>query len=413
MGEEIVSMHEPCACVTVSPMTRKRLIVGLLVFLVIFGGWFYWFYFKSTSAAIRHAETFLFRRTAVSQTDIEGEYRHFFITNREFADGDDPLEDRATSTRIDNLTAGTFDAELQPTLGLGMLINPTDWFQNEQIGLNDTQELAEERFIEQLRTMVDSSTHRSLLIVIHGFRERFPSALRKTAFISSILDIDTPVLVFDWPGDQGTSLRGYRTARSVAQASGAEFADALRLIVNEVGPDNLSIVANSMGGEVVVHAFNDLYADPGWRDEDHELDHVVLTAPDVDHAEFNNRFRDEINAFADDLIVYVSSNDRALLMSRLINREKRAGESTLSPDMLDEAEMILGIIEPDDELITLVDVTPVNRTRNFHNFSLETPEYYDDLFLRLISRDRAPRNRLVYRVRVPDGTEYWVLTRGR
>ena len=253
MGDEFVSMHEPCTCVTVSSMTRKRLIVGLLVFLVIFGGWFYWFYFKSTSAAIRHAETFLFRRTAVSQTDIEGEYRHFFVTNREFADGDDPLEDRATSTRIDDLTAGTFDAVLQPTLGLGMLINPTDWFQNEQIDLNDTEELAKERFIEQLRAMVDSSTHRSLLIVIHGFRERFPSALRKTAFISSVLDIDTPVLVFDWPGDQGTSLRGYRTARSVAQASGADFADALRLIVRQVAPDNLSIVANSMGG-----ALNDL-----------------------------------------------------------------------------------------------------------------------------------------------------------
>ena len=394
-------------------MARKRLMFGLLVALVLLGGWFYWFYFKSTNAAILHAETFLFRRTAVSQTENEGEYRHFFITNRAFEDGDDPLVDRATSTRTDDLTVGTFDAALQPTLGLGMLLNATDWFQNEVIRLSASQEMAEDRLVEELRAMVDASATRSLLIVIHGFRERFPSALRKTAFIASILDINTPVLVFDWPGDQGSSLRGYRAARSVAQASGQQFANALRLIVDRVAPDNLSVIANSMGGEVVVHAFNELYADPDWQDRGHELNHVVLTAPDVDHTEFNERFRDEINAFADDLVVYVSSNDRALLMSRLINREKRAGESTLSPDMLDEAEMILGIIEPDDDLISLVDVTPVNRTRNFHNFSLETPEYYDDLYLRLISRDRAPRNRLVYRVRAPDGTEYWVLTRGR
>ena len=335
------------------------------------------------------------------------------MTNRAIEDDGDPLEDRATSSRTDNLTVGSFDAELQPTLGLGMLLNATDWFQNEVIQLNDVQDLARERFVEELRAMVDKSATNSLLIVVHGFRERFPSALRKTAFIASILDIDTPVLVFDWPGNQGSSLRGYRAARTVAQESGREFANALRLIVNEIAPDNLSIVANSMGGEVVVHAFNELYNDPVWRDEGHELNHVVLTAPDVDHAEFNARFRDEINAFANDLIVYVSSNDRALLISRLINREKRAGESTLSPDMLDEASMILGIIEPDDDLISLVDVTPVNRTRNFHNFSLETPEYYDDLYLRLISSDRAPRSRLVYRVRAPDGSEYWVLTRGR
>ncbi len=394
-------------------MTRKRLVIGLLVFLALFGGWFYWFYFMSTNAAILHAETFLFRRMAVSQTGNEGEYRHFFITNRNIEAGDDPLEDRASSDRGDVLTVGSFDAALQPTLGLGMLLNATDWFQNEQIQLNEALALPKDAFVNELGAIVDESAKRSLLIVIHGFRERFPSALRKTAFVASVLDIDTPVLVFDWPGDQGSSLRGYRAARSVAQESGKDLANALRLIVDRVAPDNLSIIANSMGGEVVVHAFNELYADEGWRDAGHELNHVVLTAPDVDHAEFNERFRDEINAFADDLIVYVSSNDRALLVSRLINREKRAGESSLSPDMLDEASMILGIIEPDDDLITLVDVTPVNRTRNFHNFSLETPEYYDDLYLRLISSDRAPRNRLVYRVRAPDGTEYWVLTRGR
>jgi esterase/lipase superfamily enzyme len=394
-------------------MTRKRLLTGLLVILVVLSGWFYWFYFMSTSAAILHAETFVFRRMAVSQTGSEGEYRHFFITNRDFEAGDDSLEDRAGSDRGDSLTVGTFDAALQPTLGLGMLLNATDWFQNEQIRLNAAQGMAEDAFVEELRAIVDASAARSLLIVIHGFREQFPSALRKTAFIASILDINTPVLVFDWPGDQGSSLRGYREARAVAQASGSDLADALRLITERVAPDNLSILANSMGGEVVVHAFNDLYNDPAWRDEGHELNHVVLTAPDVDHTEFNERFRDEINAFADDLIVYVSSNDRALLVSRLINREQRAGESTLSPDMLDEASMILGIIEPDDDLISLVDVTPVNRTRNFHNFSLETPEYYDDLYLRLISRDRAPRSRLIYRVRASDGKEYWVLTRGR
>jgi esterase/lipase superfamily enzyme len=393
--------------------SRKRLLVIILALLVLLGGWFYWFYFKSPEAAIRHAESFLFRRMAVSQVDAEGTYRHFFVTNRALEAGSGPAEDRFTREHSSELSFGTFDARLRPTLGLGMLLDATDWFQNEEIRISDISQLDKAGMLQALREVVDRSPGRSLLIVIHGFRERFPSALRKTAFIASVLDIDTPVLVFDWPGDQGSSLRGYRAARTVAQESGQDFADALRLIVDELAPDNLSIIANSMGGEVVVHAFNELYADAAWRDEGHELNHVVLTAPDVDHAEFDEQFRDEIKAFADDVIVYVSSNDRALLVSRLINREKRAGESTLSPDMLDEASMILGIIEPDDELISLVDVTPVNRTRNFHNFSLETPEYYDDLYLRLISRDRAPRSRLIYRVRTPDGAEYWVLTRGR
>ena len=394
-------------------LTRKRLIIGLLALLVMFGGWFYWFYFMSTNAAIRHAESFLFRRMIVSQVDVEGTYRHFFITNRRFETGDAPVEDRYTSDRGEGLSFGTFDTRMQPSLGLGMLLDGTDWFQNEEIRITDVSKLDSEDMLEQLRSVVDRSSGRSLLIVIHGFRERFSSALRKTAFIASVLDIDTPVLVFDWPANQGSSLRGYRASRELADASGADLARVLEIIVSEIQPDNLALVANSMGGEVVVSAFNLLYENPDFADSDVEIDHVVLTAPDVDHTAFNEQFKHEIKAFAEDLTVYVSSNDRALLISRLINRGERVGESTLSPDMLDEAVMISRLVDPDSDLISLVDVTPVNRTRNFHNFSLETPEFYDDLYLRLTTEERAPRSRRLYRVRTPDGSDYWVLTRGR
>jgi pimeloyl-ACP methyl ester carboxylesterase len=394
-------------------LTRKRLVTGLLILLVVISGWFYWFYFMSTNAAIRHAESFLFRRMIVSQVDVEGTYRHFFITNRRFETGGAPVEDRYTSDLGEGLSFGTFDTRMQPSLGLGMLLDSTDWFQNEEIRITDVSKLDSEDMLEQLRNVVDRSSGRSLLIVIHGFRERFSSALRKTAFVASVLDIDTPVLVFDWPANQGSSLRGYRASRELAVASGADLARALEVIVSEIQPDNLALVANSMGGEVVVSAFNLLYENPDFADSDVEIDHVVLTAPDVDHTAFNEQFKHEIKAFAEDLTVYVSSNDRALLISRLINRGERVGESTLSPDMLDEAVMISRLVDPDSDLISLVDVTPVNRTRNFHNFSLETPEFYDDLYLRLTAEERAPRSRRLYRVRTPDDSEYWVLTRGR
>jgi hypothetical protein len=70
------------------------------------------------------------------------------------------------------------------------------------------------------------------------------------------------------------------------------------------------------------------------------------------------------------------------------------------------------LVDPDSELVTLVDVTPVNRTRNFHNFSLETPEFFDDLYLRL-TNESTPRSRLRYQIKTSDGSVYWVLTRGR
>ena len=97
--------------------------------------------------------------------------------------------------------------------------------------------------------------------------------------------------------------------------------------------------------------------------------------------------------------------------SRIINRGARRGESSISPEQLEEATN-LAELDPDSDRISLVDVTPVNRTRNFHNFSLETPEFFDDLFLRLISSE-TPRSRLLYQIETDDGVVYSVLTRGR
>jgi esterase/lipase superfamily enzyme len=346
------------------------LVVLVLVGLVLF-------FYRPTRLALERAEAFGFRRMLVTRLADQDAYRFFYVTNRRLGSDDGSLEERFDNEREGVLKFGFFDTEL--------------------------------------RQQVQASPLRSILINVNGFRERFPSALRKTAFLSHVLDINSPVLVFDWPGDQGSTPRGYRRAQRVAGESGAELAQTLGLIIRQVQPERLWLVANSMGGEVVVHAFSILYREADLADAEVEIEDVVLTAPDVDRVEFNNQFKQEIAALARNLTVYVSSNDRALLISRVINRGRRLGEATLNPrnpDQSEEAARVLELVEPNSELVTLVDVTPVNRTRNFHNFSLETPEFFDDLFLRLANTN-TPSNRLIYQVRTADGAVYWVLTRGR
>jgi esterase/lipase superfamily enzyme len=394
------------------PRTKYIIIIALLL-LVIAGMWFYQVMYGSTAEALQRAENFLFTRQTVSQLSEQGATRYFFVSNRNKSSDDEVLENRFGSERESELKFGLYDTTIEPSVGLGMFINPSEWFQTEEIVVKNMEMLQQQEFVSQLRELVDASPRRSLLIVIHGFRERFPSALRKTAFVGHILDINSPVMVFDWPGDQGSSLRGYRSARNVAAESGAELAKTLELIVRDINPDKLWLIANSMGGEVVAHAFSHLYQNPEFADADIEIEDVVLTAPDVSHEEFDNQFKKEITSLTKNLTVYVSSNDRALVMSRLVNLgDSRRGESTLSTDMLDEAARIAELVDPDSELVTLVDVTPVNRTRNFHNFSLETPEFFDDLFLRL-TNEQTPLARPLYRLETPDGNGYWVLTPGR
>jgi esterase/lipase superfamily enzyme len=361
---------------------------------------------------LQRAEAFLFRRMQVAQLSQQGEYRFFFVTNRRPESNTGPLEERFGTERQETLTFGYFDVKIEPSLGLGMLINPTEWFQDEEIKLTAVQELDPAAFVAQVQERVKESPHRSLLVVVHGFREAFPSGLRKTAFLGHVLDINTPVLLFDWPGNQGSSPNGYLRARRVAEASGAELARTLELSIRDIRPERLWLIANSMGGQVVVNAFRLLYEQTDLAGAKTKIEDVVLTAPDVDYNEFNDQFKHALKALARKTTIYVSSNDRALLASRLLNRERRRGESTLSPRQLDNAVRVTDSIDPDSEDVTVVDVTPVNRTRNFHNFSLETPEFFDDLYLRLTNVE-TPRSRLIYPVQAPNGTVYWVLTRGR
>ncbi len=390
---------------------RYKIIGGTLLLAVVAVAAMFQY---STQSALVLAEALQFRRMLVTRQD-DGAFRFFYVTNRVVEDLAAAVEDRFSNERSEKLNFGLFDTSIEPSLGLGMLIDPTDWFQNEEIQLDQVKSLQEDAMIAELRRQVEASPFRSLLININGFRERFPSALRKTAFLAHVLDIDTPMLVFDWPGDQGNGPRRYLRAQAIARESGVELATTIDRIVRDVQPERLWIVANSMGAEVVVSAFSELYKQKEMADSETEIEHVILTAPDVNHQEFGSRFRHKILALSENLTVYVSSNDRALLMSRVINRGRRLGESTVdpsNPNQWDEAASAFELVTPGSDRVTLVDITPVNRTRNFHNFSLETPEFFDDLYLRLSNED-TPASRLRYRVTTASGADYWVLTQGR
>lgn len=390
----------------------RGVLIGLgLIAVAAAGAWLYQAYFTATSHALERAEGLSFRRMVVAQLEKRGNYRFYFATNRSDENGAARVEERFGAARSPGLKFGSFDVTIESTLGLGMIINPTDWLQNREIQLKETRLLESDPFVAQLREIVDRTPQRTLLVVVNGFRDSFLSALRKTAFLGHVLDLNTPILVFDWPGNQGSSPQGYLRARRAAKASATELAELLELVAREVAPERMSIIANSMGGQVVVDALRLL--DQGQRPAADRplMDNVLLSAPDVEYREFNQEFRQILERLARRTTIYVSSNDRALLASRLLNRARRLGESRLRPD---QAEGGLPVADQDPNLdpVTVIDVTPVNRTRNFHNFSLETPEFYDDVYLRL-ANPQMPQYRLLYPVEGSTGAVYWVLTRGR
>ena len=170
---------------------RWRLWAGLIASALItlgLGGWLYLTLVAAPDSALRLAEAFSFRRMTVAQVEERGVYRFLYVTNRRVRPEEATIEESFGSERDDTLKFGSFDTKIEPTLGIGMLINPTDWIQNEVIQVQDIRRLDQTAFIDQVRQLVQGSPHRALLVVVHGFREAFPSAVRKTAFLGHVLD---------------------------------------------------------------------------------------------------------------------------------------------------------------------------------------------------------------------------------
>jgi esterase/lipase superfamily enzyme len=335
------------------------------------------------------------------------EYRFFYATTRPRTA--DLMNDIARE-RSEELTVGRFDARISPEIK----VEPAVWEDREMLEVLRPQPLEQEAFFEELRVAIDRSPHRSVLVLVWGWKERWRNAAAKSAYISYLLDIDTPVVVFDWPANQGTDARGYLASHRMARASGPDLGRILEAIIEHAKPENLWLVALSMGSQVVSDAFDYMVQQPALRDAEREIDHVVLAAPDVADDEFDQKFANEIRQLSRHLTVYVSSTDQALLLSQWVNRRARVGRVVRAqPERIDEpqfelSEALLSLQSTGSTEIEVVDVTPINRHRNRHNFITDDPELLDELYVRLL-RPTDPLSRRLYPIRSERNTAFWIL----
>ncbi len=129
-------------------MTRfKRNMLLSTLFLVLILVALVAFFYRPTRLALEHAEAFQFRRMLVTKQGEQNAYRFFYITNRGLENKEGPVEERFGNQRGEELTFGLFDTAIEPSLGIGMLIDPTDWFQNEEIQLRRVELLEQSEFV--------------------------------------------------------------------------------------------------------------------------------------------------------------------------------------------------------------------------------------------------------------------------
>ena len=278
--------------------------------------------------------------------------------------------------------------------------------------------MAHADFKAQLQQAVKESPYKSILIVIWGFRDWFQSAALKTAYTAYALDINTPVLLFDWPGNQGEGRQGYIASQQMAAQSAAHLGQLIAEVVRDTGAENVWVMGSSLGCQTISESLAWLSNQADLFQGKPKLANVVLSAPDVSAKAFDEKFAERIQQLSQHLTTYVSSNDRALLMSHWVNGYRRLGrtaEITVPPEdrtgeyEFEEAMELLDLQAKGARNFFIIDATPINRTRNLHHFFTDSPEFFDDLYQHLLQPDHIVSRRL-HTVRTgSQGREYWIL----
>ncbi|QDT55605.1 hypothetical protein Pan44_36510 [Caulifigura coniformis] len=175
-----------------------------------------------------------------------------------------------------------------------------------------------ESFLAGVNNQLARSRQKDLLLFVHGFNVDFHSAIVRAAQVALDVPFNGAVVAYAWPSQGG--VQNYRADEPANQASVAPFADFLQSLLDGVPADTrVSILVHSMGNRIVMQGINRL--SPGAR-----LANVVLCAPDVGLGDFEE-WAPGVAARCDRVTLYASENDAALIASKSLHAEQRAGDA--------------------------------------------------------------------------------------
>jgi esterase/lipase superfamily enzyme len=212
--------------------------------------------------------------------------------------------------------------------------------------------------------LAQSSTFKDhAFVFVHGFNTSFDCALYRTAQIAYDLKFDGVPFVYSWPS--GGKVASYTYDHGSVEQAEPTLAEFLNLVIQKSGAKSISLIAHSMGNELLLRVLERLKPKipPGVV-----ISQVILAAPDVDRDKFNIIAR-EITDFAKGVTLYAASNDRALGYSaRFWGGVPRAGDVPIT------GPLIIPGVDTIDVTAVSTDALGLN-----HSGYAENPALLDDV----------------------------------
>jgi esterase/lipase superfamily enzyme len=201
-------------------------------------------------------------------------------------------------------------------------------------------------FAERLQRDVDDKpgARREVTVFVHGFNNSFSDSAFRMAQLAHDLEVPGSHVSYSWPS-RGNPF-GYEYDRDSALFARDGLAQLLEA-VRSAGKPDVTLVAHSMGGALVMETFRQLeIADPGWVGRN--ISSVVLISPDINVDIFRSQFR-TIQDVPERFVVIVSRKDAVLrISSRLRGVESQLGNIANAGDVADLPITVLDVSEFSD-----------------------------------------------------------------
>lgn len=231
-------------------------------------------------------------------------------------------------------------------------------------------------FPEVLRARINNGA----VVVVHGYANRFDEAFDSCVLgmhRTRLHDLGLLPVLFSWPA-HGSPAR-YLDDTDDAEDSEGPLLETLDLVSGVSPTTPPSVVAHSHGNKILVRSLTTkVYGRP---ERSHWLKTLVMIEPDMGQKFLEKRASLVADA-ADRIVLYHSSNDRALQLSGLLFSSLRAGNAGIRPEELD------GYVA---ERLEIVDATAVTAGLMRHAPHIESAEVITDLYY--LFQGQAPQVR--------------------
>lgn len=261
----------------------------------------------------------------------------------------------------------------------------------DTVALAKSASLSEAEFLAGVNNQIERSRQHDLLIFVHGFNVSFDAAVIRTAQLGLDMPFNGAIVAYCWPSQGGVFK--YDDDEPINKASVAPFTEFLTTLRAGVPAETrINIVVHSMGNRIVMESLSNLAEKSRLDPNDLKpFANVVLCAPDVGHRDFQDWIPGVVTQ-AERVTLYSNSSDSALIASKGLHGEYRAGDA--------EKLAIADGVET-------VDCSRIDFTFMGHSYYGSNTDVLSDLFMLLKQDLPASQRSHLAKLRADNGRPYY------